>query len=87
MLLLPYAPRPLLSGHGGITDKNSHRQYERYYRDVYGAQYEALGKPENFRYHIHDGGHTIPPETVTDYFRTIFGVEDREAASAPAGPR
>lgn len=75
ILLLPYAPRPLLSGHGGVTDKNSHRQYERYYRDVYRAQYKALGKPENFRYHIHDGGHTIPPETVIKYFREIFSVD------------
>lgn len=76
MLLIPYAPRPLLSGHGGPTDKNSHRQYERYYRDIYQAQYKALGKPENFRYHIHDGGHSLPPETVIDYFREMFSVMD-----------
>ena len=74
VLMFPYAPRPLLSGHGGPSDRSSHREYQRYYRDVHQAQYEALGKPENFRYHIHDGGHTIPPETVIEFFREQFAV-------------
>ena len=30
LLLIPFAPRPLLSGHGGPTDEGSHSQYERY---------------------------------------------------------
>ncbi|HJN08738.1 MAG: hypothetical protein QGG09_08030 [Pirellulaceae bacterium] len=72
VLMFPYAPRPLLSGHGGPTDRNSHREYQRYYLDVHKAQYKALGKPENFRYHIHDGGHTIPPKTVIAFFREQF---------------
>lgn len=69
ILLYPFAPRPLLSGHGGETDRNSHRQYDRYYKRVFEAQYEALGKPENFRYHIHQGGHSTEPETVIEFFR------------------
>lgn len=72
MLMFPYAPRPLLSGHGGPSDKSSHREYERYYRTIHEAQYKALGKPENFRYHIHNGGHTIPPETVIRFFQEQF---------------
>ena len=72
VLMFPYAPRPLLSGHGGPTDRNSHREYQRYYLDVHKAQYKALGKPENFRYHIHDGGHTIPSNTVIEFFREQF---------------
>jgi hypothetical protein len=72
ILMFPYAPRPLLSGHGGPTDRNSHSQYQRYYRDIHEAQYKALGKPENFRYHIHDGGHSIPPKTVIAFFREQF---------------
>ena len=35
LLLIPFAPKPLLSGHGGPTDKASHGQYERYYRAIY----------------------------------------------------
>ncbi len=72
VLMFPYAPRPLLSGHGGPTDRNSHREYQPYYLEVHKAQYKALGKPENFRYHIHDGGHTIPPKTVIRFFREQF---------------
>lgn len=77
ILMFPYAPRPLLSGHGGPKDRSSHRQYQQYYLDVQKAQYEALGKPENFRYHIHDGGHTIPPETVIDFFREQFKFPEK----------
>ena len=72
VFMFPYAPRPLLSGHGGLNDTHSHREYKRYYLDVHQAQYKALGKPENFRYHIHDGGHTIPPKTVIGFFREQF---------------
>lgn len=72
IFMFPYAPRPLLSGHGGATDKHSHREYQHYYLEVHKAQYKALGKPENFRYHIHDGGHTIPAETVIGFFREQF---------------
>jgi|GEM_PF-2580823 hypothetical protein len=43
-------------------------------RNVHKAQYKALGKPENFRYHIHDDGHTIPPDTVIAFFREQFNV-------------
>ena len=74
VLMFPYAPRPLLSGHGGPTDSGSHREYQHYYLDVHKAQYKALGKPENFRYHIHDGGHTIPPDTVIGFFKEQFRV-------------
>lgn len=72
ILMFPFAPKPLLSGHGGPKDKHSHREYQQYYLDVHKAQYEALGKPENFRYHIHDGGHTIAPEEVIGFFREQF---------------
>ena len=72
LLLLPLAPKPLLSGHGGPTDKASHGQYERYYKDVFEAQYEALGKAENFRYHMHDGGHATHPETVIAFFKDVL---------------
>lgn len=77
ILMFPYAPRPLLSGHGGPTDSGSHREYQHYYLDVYEAQYKALGKPENFRYHIHDGGHTIPPETVIEFFSKQFQFSEK----------
>jgi hypothetical protein len=72
ILMFPFAPRPLLSGHGGPKDRNSHGQYQKYYLDVHRAQYEALGKPENFRYHQHDGGHVIDPDTVIEFFRKQF---------------
>ena len=69
LLMLAYAPRPLLSGHGGPSDRSSHGQYEQYYRSVLEAQYEALGRADDFRYHIHDGGHSIHPQRVIEYFR------------------
>ena len=72
LLLFPFAPAPLLSGHGGPTDKASHGQYERYYRSVYEAQYDALGKPQNFRYHIHDGGHSTHAPTVIAFFQDVL---------------
>ena len=72
ILMFPYAPRPLLAGHGGPKDRSSHREYQQYFLDVYKAQYEALGKPENFRYHIHDGGHILPPEAVIGFFKEQF---------------
>ncbi len=72
ILMFPFAPRPLLSGHGGPTDRNSHREHQQYYTKVHMAQYKALGKPENFRYHMHDGGHSIHPETVIAFFDEQF---------------
>ncbi len=72
ILMFPFAPRPLMSGHGGPKDSNSHRWHERYYTSIHRAQYEALGKPENFRYHTHDGGHSIHPEAVIDFFDEQF---------------
>ena len=72
LLLIPFAPKPLLSGHGGPKDKASHSQYERYYKGIYEAQYKALGKPQNFRYHMHDGGHATHAETVIAFFEEVL---------------
>ena len=72
LLLIPFAPRPLLSGHGGPNDEASHSQYERYYKAIYEAQYKALGRPDAFRYHIHDGGHATHAPTVISYFKEIL---------------
>ncbi len=72
LLLIPFAPKPLLSGHGGPKDRASHSQFERYYKDIYEAQYKALGKPENFRYHMHDGGHATHADTVIAFFKEIL---------------
>lgn len=73
LLLIPFAPRPLLSGHGGPKDRASHSQYERYYRAIFEAQYRVLGKPGAFRYHIHDGGHATHAPTVIEFFRQVLG--------------
>ncbi len=72
LLLFPFAPRPLLSGHGGPTDRGSHSQYERYYKSIFEAQYEVLGESESFRYHIHDGGHATHPPTVIEFFQKVL---------------
>ncbi len=72
LLLIPFAPAPLLSGHGGPTDRSSHGQFERYYRTVYESQYRALGEPQNFRYHIHDGGHATHAPTVIAFFEEML---------------
>ncbi len=72
LLLIPFAPAPLLSGHGGPTDRASHGQYEQYYRAIYEAQYQALGKPQNFRYHMHDGGHATHAQTVIEFFEEVL---------------
>ena len=72
LLLIPFAPAPLLSGHGGSTDQASHGQYERYYRTIYESQYRALGKPRNFRYHMHDGGHATHAPTVIAFFEEVL---------------
>lgn len=72
LLLFPFAPRPLLSGHGGPTDKGSHGQYEKYYKSVFEAQYEVLGQADAFRYHVHDGGHATHPTTVIEFFREVL---------------
>lgn len=77
ILMFPWAPRPLLSGHGGPKDANSHREQEASYTSVHRAQYAALGKPENFRYHEHDGGHSTHPETVIAFFREQFGMTEK----------
>ncbi|MCB9385603.1 MAG: dienelactone hydrolase family protein [Bryobacterales bacterium] len=77
MLMLAYAPRPLLSGHGGPDDRDSHAQYARYYRPLFQAQYAALGQPENYRYYVHDGGHAMHAPAVIDYFQKLL---------APAAP-
>ena len=72
LLLIPFAPKPLLSGHGGPDDKASHGQYDRYYRTIYEAQYRVLGKPEAFRYHIHDDGHATHAPTVIAFFKEVL---------------
>ncbi len=52
-----------------MDDRVLTTQYERYYKKIYEAQYEALGKAENFRYHIHDGGHATHAPTVIEFFK------------------
>ena len=74
LLLLAYAPRPMLAGHGR-KDRGSHEQSPRYFRDLFAAQYRALGKEEEFEYSIHEGGDTMPDEVVVEYFRRRFGVD------------
>ncbi len=74
LTLLPYAPRPLLAGHGR-ADKGSHTQHERYYKQPFERQYEALGRSDAFRYHVHDGGDTMPSAVVVDWFRRIYPFE------------
>ena len=76
LIPLAYAPRPMLAGHG-IRDKGSHEQAPRYYRDLFAAQYEALGKADQFEYAIHEGGDTMPSDTVIDYFRREFDLSER----------
>ena len=71
LLLLAYAPRPLLAGHGR-KDRGSHEQAPRYYRDLFAAQYRALGKKSAFEYRVHEGGDTMPDEVVIEYFRRRF---------------
>ena len=74
LILLPYAPRPLLAGHGR-ADKGSHSQHERYYKTPFEAQYRALGREDAFRYHIHEGGDTMPSASVAAWFREIFPID------------
>ena len=83
LLLIPFAPKPLLSGHGGPKDKSSHGQFERYYRAIYEAQYQALGKPHAFRYHIHVGGHATHAPTVIAFFEELFCPARRAGLSRP----
>ena len=71
LLLLAYAPRPLLAGHGR-EDRGSHQQAPRYYRDLFAAQYRELGKESAFEYRVHEGGDTMPDEVVIEYFRKRF---------------
>ena len=71
MLLLAYAPRPMLAGHG-LQDRGSYEQSPRYYRDLFAAQYRALGKEDEFEYRVHEGGDTMPDEMVIEYFRRRF---------------
>ena len=71
LLLLAYAPRPLLAGHGR-KDRGSHEQAPRYYRDFFAGQYRALGKESAFEYRVHEGGDTMPDEVVIEYFRRRF---------------
>jgi len=74
LTLLAYAPRPLLAGHGR-ADGGSHAQHERYYKTPFERQYQALGRPDAFRYQIHEGGDTMPASVVVDWFRQIFPFE------------
>lgn len=73
LILLAYAPRPMLAGHGR-RDTGSHEQAPRYYRDLFAAQYEALGASDQFEYAIHEGGDTTPADVVINYFRRAFGL-------------
>lgn len=74
LILLPYAPRPLLAGHGR-ADKGSHAQHERYYKQPFEAQYQALGQADAFSYHVHDGGDSMPSAVVASWFKQIFPFE------------
>ena len=74
LLSLAYAPRPMLAGHGR-RDASSHAQHEEHYRNLFQCQYEALGAGDDYSYHIHDGGDTMPEEAVIDYFRRVLEVE------------
>ena len=76
MLLLAYAPRPLLAGHGR-KDAGSHEQAPKYYRDLFAAQYEALGHADRFEYAIHEGGDTMPADLVIEFFQREFNLTHR----------
>ena len=65
------APLPMLAGHG-IKDASSHRESPEHFRQIGEAQYEALGKAENYRYLIHDGGDTMPSAEVAKWFAEVF---------------
>jgi dienelactone hydrolase len=71
ILSLAYCPRPMLAGHGR-KDADSHAQGPTHYRDLYTAQYEALGHADRFEYLIHDGGDTMPEQAAIEYFRRQF---------------
>ena len=71
LLTLLYCPRPMLAGHGR-QDTGSHREGPLSYQRLFERQYQALGKGDQFRYHIHDGGDTMPDQVVIDYFRDVF---------------
>ena len=76
LILLAYAPRPLLAGHGR-KDTGSHEQSPRYYRDLFAAQYNALGHSDRFEYAIHEGGDTLPADLVIKYFQREFRLTPR----------
>ncbi|MEO1993898.1 MAG: dienelactone hydrolase family protein, partial [Planctomycetaceae bacterium] len=71
LLTLLYCPRPMLAGHGR-KDAGSHREAPVSYQRLFQSQYRALGKGNQYRYHIHDGGDTMPDQVVIDYFREVF---------------
>ncbi len=79
VLSLAYAPRPLLAGHGR-KDKTSQRQAPIHVQQLFEQQYSVLGQPKNFRYYVHDGGDSMPHETVIAFFREKLAL--REPASA-----
>jgi hypothetical protein len=76
MLLLAYAPRPLLAGHGR-KDTGSHSQAPRYYRDLFAGQYKALGHANRFEYAIHEGGDTMPADLVISYLQRELNLTPR----------
>ena len=71
VLSLAYCPRKMLAGHGK-QDVRSSEEGPSQYKKLYERQYEALGVSENYEYHIHDGGDTMPEEAVIDYFQRVF---------------
>ena len=73
LLSLAYCPRPLLAGHGR-KDAGSHRQGPVHFKSVFAGQYRKLGRESRFRYHVHDGGDTMPEKIVVEYFREVFGL-------------
>jgi len=73
LLTLLYCPRPMLAGHGR-KDAGSHREGPVSYQRLFARQYQALGKGDQYHYHIHDGGDTMPDQVVIDYFRDVFAM-------------
>ena len=73
LMSLAYCPRPLLAGHGR-RHLTSDAQAPAHYRDLYAAQYAEFGASDQYEYHVHDGGDTMPIDVTIDYFRRQLGT-------------
>lgn len=65
---LAAAPTVMLIGYG--AQDHPYTDFVDFYHPTIARQYEALGAGANLEIHVHDGGHVLPVEAATAFFKS-----------------